>query len=76
MKRVNKIKARNLYNSGQTIYLVPCKVPGTMKENNWIKPQSIRKIGLNSGFDSVVNNFSYYNCQYNELGRYPAYYIE
>ena len=40
--KVNKTKARNLYNKGVTIYIVPSKVYPSY-ENMWIKPFEINK---------------------------------
>ena len=70
-KKIEKRQARTLYNKGIKIYLLPCKVRFF---NNWIGVCEIEK--NERDFDSVVNEYSFYNCKYNELGLYPAYYIE
>lgn len=70
-ERVNKTKARKLYNQGEDIALVACNVrfPG----NQWIQPVVINnKTGVD--FDKAINEFEYYNCQDNTLGKYAAYY--
>ena len=76
MIRINKKRARNLYNKGISIYLLPCKV---QLDNIWIKPHQINirdYPGEVNSFDRRVNAFEYYNCNYNQLGYYTAYYIE
>lgn len=75
-KKVDKRTARKLYNEGQTIMLVPCKVN---PKNMWgIGHYFSNKDGdgFETDFDKVVSYYSYYNCQYNELGKYCAYYVE
>lgn len=71
-KKINKQKARRLYEEGKTIYLLPCKV---RLNNLWIVPFPINKKD-GSLFDRCVDYYEYYNCQYNETGKYSAYYIE
>lgn len=68
MKKVNKITARNLYNSGEKVMLVPCK----MRPNPhgvWVS------IAAGRSFDSLVNEFEFYNCS-RPTGDYAAYYIK
>ena len=75
-KKLNKTQARKLYNAGQTIMLVPCKVN---PNNMWGIGHYFSNAegdGFERDFDKVVSYYSYYNCQYNELGKYCAYYIE
>jgi hypothetical protein len=78
--KINKTKARNLFNKGQIIYLVPCKIYPDFK-GIWIKPIeiSLEKVKnnpiYNHTFDDLVNNFEYYNC-IPELGKYTHFYIE
>lgn len=86
--RINKTQARKAYNAGKDVYMVPCKmrlfnpwqVPYIASKENRFKP--IASDGFNTiiprndEFDTIVNCFSYYNCNYNELGKYPAYYIK
>ena len=70
--RVNKAKARNLYNQGETIFLLGHKiVPSQM----WY-PCPIERpknYGVYTTFDAKVDNFTFYNCDY-ERGYYPAFY--
>lgn len=85
--RVNRTKARRLYNAGFPVYMLPCK---TRLDNSWIKPARMIKesinyisndgfntiVARNDSFETVENAYSYYNCNYQETGKYPAYYIE
>ena len=80
MIKINKTRARRLFNEGITIYLLPCNVG---LSSIWVKPCPINNRELNefmnidiSYFDSQVNNFEYYNCNCNELGKYSHFYIE
>lgn len=79
LKRINKKKARRLYNEGKTIYITRCKVsvfselfpPFILEKKNYHSeyPELIPT------FDNIINEFEYYNCC-PELGYYAAYYIE
>lgn len=68
--RISKKEAKNRYEKGEELIFIPCKArPFT----EWhleclISPEKERP------FESVVNEFSFYNCQTNELGKYPSYY--
>jgi len=73
-KRVHKKRARSLYNAERTIYLVPCKVRPD-DQGPWIRPYPICK-KENEPFDNHVNAFEYYNCNFNKLGYYTAFYIK
>jgi len=72
-KRINKRTARSLYNAGHTIYLVPCRI-WPNDQGPWIRPYPISK-KEGELFDNHVNAYEYYNCNYNELGYYAAFYI-
>ena len=71
-RRISKAKARKLYNAGEDILVVPCKVHPenhlgigvTTSINYWEHPT----------FEVFLNEFCWYNCQHNELGKYPAFY--
>ena len=85
-RRIRKDKARRLYNDGKTVYIVPCNVYPD-NSNPWIKPFELKKATIDKqyegydelkqlySFDSRINNFEYYNCNY-ELGYYTAFYIK
>lgn len=82
--RVRKDLARRLYNEGKTIYLTPSNIAAS-DSNVWVKPFAIN---LEEGserynlpvdhrdlnFDSRINNYEYYNCNY-ELGYYTNFWI-
>ena len=71
--RIRKDVARRLYNEGKTIYLTPSNIVAS-DSNLWIKPIPINtKYGLKC-FDGAVNEFEYYNCNY-ELGYYTNFWI-
>lgn len=76
LKRVNKTTAKKLYNAGINILIVPCKVNPTTA-GTWSLGYCLNKNNNNlDSFENAINNFIYYNCNYNELGKYPAYYIK
>lgn len=69
--QVNIIRAKRLFNAGRTIYLHPCNM---IVDNVWQNPIPIKKQeGLR--FESVVNNFSYYNCD-NERGNRVLFFVQ
>ena len=69
--RINKSKARKLYNLGRPIVVLPCKAN---PNSPWFSNSTVSK---ESGrdFDTLVNEFIYYNCNTSELGRRPAFYV-
>lgn len=79
--RISKQKARKLYDEGQTVKLCPVKAhpcnkyyPLSFDINKGDKFE-IEPFDWELKFDSRVNNFEYYNCQDNELGKYSAFYV-
>lgn len=87
--KINKIQALKQFTQGISIYIVSSKVYPDFN-NNWLKPYEINitreniqselkegylyKDNIKGLFDSIINNFSYYNCNY-ELGYTVHYYI-
>ena len=75
--RVDKRKARNLFNKGVEIYLVPSNfrpfqdwfIPVLISENN---PYHFCE---SAGFDESVNCFENYSCLNNYTGYFPSFYI-
>ena len=69
--RINKPEARKLYNLGRPIVVLPCKAN---PNSPWFSNSAVSK---ESGrdFDTLVNEFIYYNCNTSELGRRPAFYV-
>ena len=77
MEKINKSKARKLYNSGKTIAVLPSKMP---VNNVWMNPMFMTKENIESNphfdgsnFDQIINSYEYYNCN-NQLGKVCAYY--
>ena len=80
--RISKYNAKQRYNRGETIYICPFKLrPG----GPW-HPECAISMRCPDGevqvfapssndFDSIVNEFAHFNCNYS-AGKYPAYYIE
>ena len=71
-RRISKARARNLYDAGTDILVVPCKVN---PENEWgIGVKTNGHYWDGTDFDRFIHEFIWYNCQYNETGKYPAFY--
>lgn len=83
LKRVNKTKARNLFNKGIDIHIIPCNASHTygsfvcnvthqqMHGMFWTTISNKQDYT----FDEIVNQMEYYNCN-NEIGLYLCYYVE
>lgn len=72
--RVNKKVARQMYNNGKQIWLIPDMM---RLDNAWQSPCPIstKDNGGDREFDARVNEFVYYNCD-NERGRGVKYFIK
>ena len=70
--RIRKDVARKLFNEGRILYLTPSNVAAS-DSNMWIKPYAINN-RAGQDFDSLVNNYEYYNCNW-ELGYYTNFWI-
>ena len=80
--RVSKRTARKLYNAGRKIRLCPVKA----NPCNQYYPMSfdmskddkfeVEPFDWEMEFDTRVNRFEWYNCQYNETGKYSAFYVK
>ena len=81
-KRVSKKAARKLYNEGQTIRVCPHKVNPANEFYPLSYDMALADVfdpepyDWEKEFDTRVNRFEYYNCQYNELGKYSAFYVK
>lgn len=71
-ERINKRKARELYNSDRPFIIVAKN----------LRPEHGVKISgaafermIDMSFEAVVNSYEYYNCN-NETGRYAAFYVD
>lgn len=66
MNKINKMQARKAYAIGEKVLLCPCKMRPE-RFGVWVSNACGR------AFDSLVNEFEYYNCSY-PTGDYAAYY--
>jgi hypothetical protein len=82
-KRVSKVAARKVYESGKPVVLCPVKLypfggfrPSCMVQRNLQDEESRAKCELKiDSFDDVVQNFQWYNCNLNETGKYASFYV-
>lgn len=75
LRQVNKQTAKKAYEAGQTVYLLPSNCGFV---NPWINPSPMRQEDeqwSSDNFNSRVNEYQYYNCNYG-TGYYPHYYVE
>lgn len=74
--RISKHEARRLFDAGKDIYLLSCKM---YPENMYHVPTLVNNTPDDTGdaltFNGVCRWYSYYNCQYTETGKYPAFYV-
>lgn len=71
LTRINKKRARNLFNKGVKIYLCPSNFQPL---GPWFNAFDI-ELSAGEGFDSLARNFEYYNCFNSETGYFASYYI-
>ena len=72
-QKIKKPTARNLFNGGITVYVLPSKI---RLGNDWVKPYPLNIFGQDEhSFDVLLANFEYYNCN-TETGKNVHYYIE
>lgn len=74
-QRVNKRHARYEYDAGRDVIITPVHVDPFNIWRPHARISGKRQWGRDVTFDSIINEYKYYNCNSNELGRYPAYYI-
>lgn len=72
--RVSKRRARALYDAGHTITVSPVNMSLNHVWCTYIRIGRKLKFSLGDSFDSLVNDYEYYNCNGNDVGRYPAFY--
>ena len=74
LRKIDKRKARKLFNNHTPIYLLSSNFNET--DTNILNFGTvIEKKNDNFIFDNLVNNFSYYNCINSETGKYPHFFI-
>jgi len=74
-ERISKAKARKLFEQGKTIYIQSCNMTPV---NPWQSAHEIDPAHYkeeNYSFDSMVNNYEYYNTDC-ERGYYAAFYVK
>ena len=71
-ERISKAKARKMYEAGETVYLVACKL---RPDNCWGLLYDANYYNWNKcePFDTVVAAFEWYNCR-PDTGKYTAFY--
>ena len=57
MKKITVARARRLFVTGHTLYLLPSKVA---LENPWVAPMAVSNRYFDRDFDAVVNEYHYY----------------
>lgn len=72
--RISKKEAEKRYNAGEIIRLCACKVSPVDVWGVYVDCQK-EEFPRNREFETVVNAFRRYNCNY-EIGYYPAYYVK
>jgi hypothetical protein len=81
--RVNKVKARNLYNTGKTVYIQSCNFaprgPWSNAMDMNLPADAARYCTTPNdpslAFDTRVSNFEWYNCPDSQTGKYAAFYV-
>jgi len=76
-ERVSKTKARQAYEKGQSIWLVPSHVAFNFTQQ-WVRPCEISTANDtqdSTDFDRTINNYEYYNCC-SELGTYTRFFVK
>jgi len=77
MKRLYKKEARKAYDEGTVLVMVPCRM---YPNSPWGLSFTLNKkereaAGKTEPFDTLVQEFEWYNCNY-ETGYYAAFYIK
>ena len=73
--RVNKATARRVFNAGGVVIMCACNL---RPDSYWSPsvPIAAGNYETPRAFDSLVNEYAYYNCNINECGKYAAFYTE
>ena len=77
--RVNRKKAKKAYNDGATVIIAPVYANMYYQGCNWwtmiSKVELFKRYDEVIDFDKFMNEYEWYNCHYNELGKYAKYFI-
>lgn len=69
-EKITKTQARKMHAEGGKVFCLPCNVrPGNM----WI---GMAEILSDYDFDKFINDYTFYNCGTNYLGKRIAFYKE
>ena len=69
-ERISKAQARKMFDNGESIGLIACKLNLL---SQWGNPSMVNSKELDATFDKLVNTFTYYNCSY-AAGYYIHYF--
>ena len=83
-ERVTKPTAKKNFVAGNNVILTPCKTcPFTFLSSSYIanyeeleKNSELEGLTLADAFNAIIQEFLYYECQYEDMGKYPAFYIK
>lgn len=71
-ERITKTQAEKLFNDNVYIAVISHKLN---PENMYLRPMIINKrFSHFESFSEMVNMYTWYNCNLNEVGYYPAFY--
>lgn len=73
--RVSKRRARSAYEAGGDVIITPANIEPFNPWRTHARISRRKQWGVDVTFDSIVNEYECYNCNSNEVGRYPAYYV-
>lgn len=83
--RISKVEAKKRFCAGEKVLLCPCKMRPNDEHWGGSYIADLERTLEASGdlgwdetdcWEAILSNFTYYNCQYNETGKYPAFYKE
>lgn len=73
--QISKQRARRLYEQGKTIYLQSCNMRFNTMWQSACPISHETRAWDNQSFDSIVNEYTYYNCDH-ERGKYPNFFVK
>ena len=74
-RRITKAKAKKMYMEGDgPILIVPHKVNPENRFGIGLPIHNQFEPSTEEEWNNFLNEYCWYNCQYNVLGRYPAFY--
>ena len=77
-KRVRKDVAKKYYLLGKDVVICPCNakpfLPYHMEFT--FNKEILDNSDMKGDFDKYIDYYTFYNCGYKEIGKYPAFYLE